>query len=94
MPERSTIARFLDIALQKMRMSCDGTYLLDRTTDFGVKADELVTLLDEVLERKGSKVVIFSQWLRMHELLVRRLEKKPYDHLLFHGGSQERSGRP
>lgn len=78
--------RRLMIALQKMRMSCDGTYLLDRTTDFGVKADELATLLDEVLERPGSKVVIFSQWLRMHELLVRRLKKKPYDHVLFHGG--------
>ena len=77
--------RRLMIALQRMRMSCDSTYLLDRTTDFGVKADELATLLDEVLERPDSKVVIFSQWLRMHELLVRRLKKKPFDHVLFHG---------
>ena len=74
------------IALQNMRMSCDSTYLLDHETDYGVKADELVTLLDEVLERPGTKVVIFSQWLRMHELLVRRLNKKPFGHVLFHGG--------
>lgn len=89
-----TDQRRLMIALQRMRMSCDGTYLLDRTTDFGVKADELATLLDEVLERPDSKVVIFSQWLRMHELLVRRLKKKPYGHVLFHGdlsGNQRRA---
>jgi SNF2 family DNA or RNA helicase len=78
--------RRLMIALQNMRMSCDSTYLLDHETDFGVKADELATLLDEVLEQPGSKAVIFSQWLRMHELLVRRIEKKPFDHVLFHGG--------
>ncbi len=78
--------RRLMIALQSMRMSCDSTYLLDHETDFGVKADELATLLDEVLEQPGSKVVIFSQWLRMHELLVRRMKKKRFDHVLFHGG--------
>ena len=78
--------RRLMIGLQNMRMSCDSTYLLDHQTDFGVKADELMTLLDDVLEQAGSKVVVFSQWVRMHELLVRRLQKKRVDHVLFHGG--------
>jgi superfamily II DNA or RNA helicase len=78
--------RRLMIALQNMRMSCDSTYLLDHQTDFGVKADELTTLLDDLLEREGSKVVVFSQWVRMHELLVRRLKKKRVGHVLFHGG--------
>jgi len=45
-----------------MRMSCDSTYLLDHETDFGVKADELATVLGEALEQPGAKVVIFSQW--------------------------------
>jgi superfamily II DNA or RNA helicase len=78
--------RRLMIALQNMRMSCDSTYLLDHETDFGVKADELATLLDEMLEQPDAKVVVFSQWLRMHELLVRRIEGKPFNHVLFHGG--------
>lgn len=78
--------RRLMIALQNMRMSCDSTYLLDHQTDSAVKADELMTLLDDLLEQAGSKIVVFSQWLRMHELLVRRLEKKRVDHVLFHGG--------
>src|SRR4029077_18408917 len=47
--------RRLMIALQNMRMSCDSTYLLDQKTDHGVKADELVTLLDEIFERPGTK---------------------------------------
>jgi hypothetical protein len=42
--------RRLMIALQNMRMSCGSTYLLDGETDFGVKADELATLLNELLE--------------------------------------------
>jgi superfamily II DNA or RNA helicase len=78
--------RRLMIALQNMRMSCDSSYLLDQEFDHGVKADELVTLLEEVFEERGAKVVIFSQWLRMHELLVRRLRKKGWEHVLFHGG--------
>ena len=32
-------------------------------------------------------MVVFSQWLRMHELLARRLRsKRGWDHVLFHGG--------
>src|SRR3989442_6712699 len=78
--------RRLLIALQNMRMGCDSTYLLDQRTDHGVKADELATLLDEVFERPDTKAVIFSQWLRMHEVLVRRLERRKWSHVLFHGG--------
>ncbi|HEX4124890.1 MAG TPA: DEAD/DEAH box helicase [Tepidisphaeraceae bacterium] len=78
--------RRLMIALQYMRMSCDSTYLLDRETDFGVKADDLATLLGEILEQPDSKVVIFSQWLGMHEVLLRRFRQQPWEHVLFHGG--------
>lgn len=78
--------RRLMIALHNMRMSCDSSYLLDRVTDFGVKADELVTLLEEVFERPEVKFVIFSQWLGMHEMLLRRFHERGWGHVLFHGG--------
>jgi superfamily II DNA/RNA helicase len=74
------------IALQNMRMSCNSTYLLDQKTDHGVKADELLDLLGEIFEDPQSKVVIFSQWVRMHELVVRRLQKRKWGYVLFHGG--------
>jgi superfamily II DNA or RNA helicase len=78
--------RRLMIALQNMRMACDSAYLLDQQTDSGVKANELATLLEEVFERPETKVVVFSQWLRMHELLVRRFKERGWDYILFHGG--------
>lgn len=78
--------RRLMIGLQNMRMSCDSSYLLDQTTDSGVKADEVLTLLEELVETSTNKVVIFSQWLRMHTLIVRRIQKKSWGHVLFHGG--------
>jgi superfamily II DNA or RNA helicase len=84
----------LRIALQNMRMSCNSTYLLDHETDFSYKPDELVTLLDELFERPDAKVVVFSQWTRTHELVIRRLDRRPWEHVFFHGGvdSHDRRG--
>jgi SNF2 family DNA or RNA helicase len=82
--------RRLMIALQKMRMACDSTFLLDGQTDFGGKSGEFTTLLDELLEQPETKVVVFSQWLRMHQLLVRRFEARGRGHVLFHGGIEAR----
>ncbi len=78
--------RKLMIALQNMRMSCDSSYLLDDKTSDGVKPDELAVLLDELLETPGTKVVVFSQWLKMHQLIVRKLQERKIGHVLFHGG--------
>jgi superfamily II DNA or RNA helicase len=81
-----TDQRRLMIALQNMRMACDNTYLLDGTSDHGTKADELMTVLEECFERPGVKAVVFSQWVRMHELLARRLKERRWNHVFFHGG--------
>ncbi len=76
----------LQCALQNMRMSCNSTWLLDHETDFGHKADELVTLLEEMFEQPDAKAVVFSQWLGTHEVLMRRLRERGWGHVLFHGG--------
>jgi hypothetical protein len=78
--------RRLTCALQNMRMSCNSTYLLDQETDFGTKAGELVDLLEEMLATPGNKVVVFSQWVRTHEILIPRLQERKWGHVLFHGG--------
>jgi superfamily II DNA or RNA helicase len=77
--------RRLMIALQNMRMSCNSTYLLDQETDFGTKADELAMLLEELCEEPDRKVVVFSQWVRTHELIERRLKKLKLGHVMFNG---------
>jgi superfamily II DNA or RNA helicase len=73
-------------ALQTMRMACDSTHLIDPTTDHGPKAGEVATLLGELLETPGAKVVVFSQWVRMHHLLMRRLKAMKTGSVFFHGG--------
>jgi superfamily II DNA or RNA helicase len=75
------------IAMQNMRMACDSSYLLDQATNQGFKAAELSAQLDELFTDADMKAVVFSQWLRMHEVLVKALqEKKDWNHVLFHGG--------
>ena len=78
--------RRLTCALQNMRMSCNSTFLLDHETDYGVKADELIALLEDIFEDTEAKVVVFSQWVRTHELIARRLNPRGWGHVLFHGG--------
>jgi superfamily II DNA or RNA helicase len=81
-----TDQRRLQCALQNMRMSCDSTFLLDHETDHGTKADELMTLLEELFEQPEAKAVVFSQWLGTHEIVMRRLRERGWAHVLFHGG--------
>ncbi len=76
----------LRIALQYMRMSCDSTYLVDHQTRHQTKLDELERVLEEILERPEAKVVIFSQWVRMNELVAERLEERDWGYVHLHGG--------
>ena len=78
--------RRLTCALQNMRMSCNSTYLLDQETDHGVKADELVALLDDLFAEPKAKAVVFSQWTRTHDIVIRRLEARGLGYVSFHGG--------
>jgi SNF2 family DNA or RNA helicase len=76
----------LHCSLQNMRMACNSSFLIDHETDDGYKADELLTLLDDLFDDPQAKVVVFSQWLRTHELIIRRLKTPGWEHVLFHGG--------
>jgi superfamily II DNA or RNA helicase len=78
--------RRLTCALQNMRMACNSTYLLDQETDHGHKADELILLLEDLFEQPDAKAVVFSQWRRTHDLIIRRLQQRGWGHVLFHGG--------
>jgi ERCC4-related helicase len=78
--------RRLTCALQNMRMSCNSTYLLDQQTDHGVKADELAALFEDLFAEPDAKAVVFSQWTRTHDILIRRLEARELGYVSFHGG--------
>jgi superfamily II DNA or RNA helicase len=81
-----TDQRRLMVALQNMRMSCNSTYLLDQETDHGVKADELAALFDDLFADPAAKAVVFSQWTRTHDIVIRRLEARQLGYVSFHGG--------
>jgi Helicase conserved C-terminal domain len=78
--------RRLTCALQNMRMSCNSTFLLDQETDHGVKADELAALFDDLFAEPEAKAVVFSQWTRTHDIVIRRLEARGLGYVSFHGG--------
>ena len=85
--------RRLTCALQNMRMSCNSTYLLDQETDHGVKADELAALLDELFADPEAKAVVFSQWTRTHDIVIRRLEARGTAMSASTAACRRRSGR-
>jgi len=75
--------RRLRIALNYMRMAADNTYLVDKKTVHGPKIEELEIILKELIVEGKEKVVIFSQWLRMTELVEAILKRNNigYAHL-------------
>lgn len=84
--------RRLMIALQFMRMSCNSTYLIDKVTEHGPKIDECAALLRDILETPETKVVVFSQWLGTHELLLNRMNGTSGNCSFYHG-SLDSKGR-
>jgi superfamily II DNA or RNA helicase len=63
--------------LAMMRMICDTTYILDPKTRDCPKLAELEKVLEECSENEGVKVIVFSEWEKMLELvrdLCRRLK--------------------
>ncbi len=60
--------------LASMRMLCDSCYILDQKIRESPKADEAISVLEDVFASDpGRKVVVFSEWVRMLELVEERL---------------------
>ena len=75
------------VSLNKMRMVCDSTYILDEESRHDVKVDETINIISEFLDSDTvGKVVVFSQWERMTRLIAAQLEKREIPFLNLHGG--------
>ncbi len=63
--------------LTSMRMVCDSTYLIDEETNESPKLDELKYILLEKfnLQNENRKIIIFSEWVKVHKLIGRLLRK-------------------
>jgi superfamily II DNA or RNA helicase len=83
----------LMIALNLMRMVSDNTFLVDKKTIHGPKIEELEIILRELVVDGGKKVVIFTQWLRMAELVEEKLKRNNIGYSHLHGGVPSKGRR-
>ncbi|MCL1874564.1 MAG: DEAD/DEAH box helicase, partial [Clostridiales bacterium] len=67
----------LQILLACMRMVCDSTYLIDEETNVSPKMEELENILLEKFDLRNSyrKIIIFSEWVKVHKLIGQLLRK-------------------
>ena len=59
-----------------MRMLCDTPYILDQNCRLSPKMEELDSILQEIMEEEGHKIIIFSEWERMLQLVREKAEEK------------------
>lgn len=76
----------LMIHLSMMRMVCDTTYILDPDVRDCPKLAELEKVIEECRDNDGVKVIVFSEWERMLEL-VRELCQRLKIGFAWHTGS-------
>jgi hypothetical protein len=57
-----------------MRMLCDTPYILDPDCRICPKLDELCALLEPILAEGDSKIIVFSEWERMQQLVREKAE--------------------
>lgn len=72
-------------ALQRMRMTCNDAYLVDKENISGHKVALLREVLQDIIENGDEKVVIFSQWTTMHELVEEMLDRAGIGYVFLHG---------
>ncbi|MGM0619594.1 MAG: DEAD/DEAH box helicase [Bacteroidota bacterium] len=67
----------MQLLLASMRMVCDSTYLIDDETNESPKLEELEHILIEKLDvrNKNTKIIIFSEWVKVHKLIGRILRE-------------------
>ena len=76
----------MQLALSCMRMLCDSVYILDPKITEAPKVNELMCILDDLWEEDADrKVIVFSEWVRMLELVETELEKRGFDYALHTG---------
>lgn len=80
--------------LSCMRMLCDTCYILDAEIRESPKVEEAVTVLNDLFVSDPSrKVVVFSEWVKMLELMEERLEEAGIGFAVHTGSVQQQRRR-
>jgi SNF2 family DNA or RNA helicase len=72
--------------LQRLRETCDSAELIDPERKDSQKVEELLSLLDDEVKTLGRQALVFTQWTRMGEILVRELNAAGFKPAFLHGG--------
>lgn len=78
--------------LSMMRMLCDTPYILDETCRICPKLNEIQDLLESALSTPGVKVLVFSEWERMLQLVRTRCTQMGVE-TAWHTGSVPQKNR-
>ena len=73
-------------AMQRARMACNASELVDKEPAPSPKLDELEQLLSELCVDHARKVVVFSEWERFQVLAAARADKLGVGYVRLHGG--------
>ena len=67
----------MQLLLANMRMVCDSTFLIDDSTNESPKMEELKYVLFEKMgiQHKDAKIIIFSEWVKVHQLIGKLLRE-------------------
>lgn len=68
--------KLMQMWLSCMRMLCDTPYILDQNCRVSPKLDELKKILPELLEEPDNKMIIFSEWVKMLDLIREHLDSQ------------------
>lgn len=79
--------------LAKMRMICDSVHILDPEMRECPKLDELRSILEDCLVEPGVKVIIFSEWVRMLDLVRGLLDGMRISHAVHTGKISQKRRR-
>ena len=71
--------------LTSMRMVCDSTYLIDKTSNVSPKLVELASILKELVVEGRRKVIIFTEWTTMTYLIGKVMSQLGIDFVEFTG---------
>ncbi len=79
--------------LNMMRMTCDTNYILDPAERACPKLGELAKILEECRENRDVKVLIFSEWVRMLDLVREQCDRLGMAYALHTGSVPQRRRR-
>ena len=85
--------KILQMNLACMRMTCDATYILDQEVRESPKIDELERLLPDLFADPERKIIVFSEWVRMLELVRECVQENGIDYVWHTGKVPQKKRR-